>query len=126
MNALLLRQFLARSLAALLLIGLPLVLAAPDLRLASGVLIGGGWMAVNCLALTWMGARALQHSQGRPSGRYVLGFIAALLGLLALGGWLALVLRPMRAGLTIGFSIPLAVFLLQLHCLKLTLRPHAR
>ena len=126
MNALLLRQFLARSLAALLLIGLPLVLAAPDLRLASGVLIGGGWMVGNCLALTWMGARALQHSQGRPSGRYVLGFLAALLGLLGLGGWLALVLRPMRTGLTVGLSIPLAVFLLQLHCLTLTLRPHAR
>jgi hypothetical protein len=125
-NALLLRQFLARSLAALLLIGLPLVLAAPDLRLASGTLIGGSWMAANCLALTWMGAKALQHSQGRSPGRYVLGFIAALLGLLALGGWLALVLQPMRAGLTIGFSIPLAVFLLQLRRLKLTLRPHAR
>ena len=126
MNTLLLRQFLTRSFAALLLIGLPLVLAAPDLRLASGALIGGSWMAANCLALTWIGARALQHSQGRASGRYVLGFLAALLGLLGLGGWLALVLRPMRAGLTIGFSIPLAVFLLQLRRLKLTLRPHAR
>ena len=126
MNALLLRQFLARSLAALLLIGLPFVLAAPDLRLASGVLIGGGWMAVNCLALSWIGAKALQHNQGRASGRYVLGFIAALLGLLGLGGWLALVLQPMRAGLTVGLSVPLAVFLLQLRRLKLTLRPHAR
>jgi hypothetical protein len=125
-NALLLRQFLARSLAALLLIGPLLVLAAPDLRLAFGALIGGGWMAANCLALTWMGARALQHGQGRASGRYVLGFIAALLGLLALGGWLVFILRPMRAGLTVGFSIPLAVFLLQLRRLKLTLRPHAR
>ena len=126
MNALLLRQFIARSLAALLLIGLLLVLAAPDLRLASGALIGGGWMAANCFALTWLGARALQHGQGRASGRYVLGFIAALLGLLALGGWLALALRPMRAGLTVGLPVPLAVFLLQLRRLKLTLRPHAR
>ena len=83
-------------------------------------------MVVNCLALVWMGAKALQHSQERSSGRYVLGFIAALLGLLVLGGWLVLVLAPMRVGLMIGFSIPLAVFLLQLRRLKLTLQSHVR
>ena len=126
MNTLLLRPFLSRSVAALLLAGLPLLLAAPDRRLASGALIGGGWMVVNCLVLVWTGAKVLQRRQGRSSGRYVLGFLAALLGLLALGGWLALVLRTMRTGLLVGLSIPLAVFLLQLRRLKRMLQSHAQ
>ena len=125
-NALLLRQFVGRSLMALLIVGLPLLLSVPGRRLASGLLSGGGWMVANCLAMVWMGVQALRHSHVRSAGLRLFGCIAVLLGSLALGGWLALVLQPVRVGFAVGLSIPLAIFLLQMRHLQLTLHSHAR
>lgn len=82
-------------------------------------------MIANCAAIVWTGTKALKHSDAQR-GRYVLGFIAAILGSLVVGGWLAMTFRPAPLGLTIGVSIPLVVFLLQLRSLKLTLGSDAR
>lgn len=114
-----------RSLAPLLLLVLGLLVAIPTRRVAVGALVGGGWMVANCVAMVWMGVNALKHSDARRS-RYVLGFLAGILGSLALGGWLAAAFQPVLPGFAVGVSIPLAVFLFQLRCLKLKLGSDAR
>lgn len=124
-NTVLLRHFMIRSLAPLLLLVLGLLVAIPTRRVAVGALVGGGWMVANCLAMVWMGANALKHSDARRS-RYVLGFLAGILGFLAFGGWLAAAFQPVLHGFAVGVSIPLAVFVFQLRCLKLKLGSDAR
>src|SRR3989338_5085087 len=119
-NAVLLRHFIIRSLASLLLLVLGLLLATPQRRIAVGALVGGGWMVANCVAMVWMGANALKHSDARRN-RYVFGFIAGILGSLAFGGWLVAAFQPVLPWFTVGVSAPLAVFLFQLRCLKLKL-----
>ena len=90
-------QFLVRGTAALLV----LVLGALALRqnhvAAMSLLAGGGWMMANCIAMAWMGVKALQHSQAHPE-RYALGFSVAVLGSLACGGWLFWSTTPHRFG----------------------------
>lgn len=124
-NTVLLRHFMIRSLASLLMLVVGLLFAIPNRRVAIGALVGGGWMAANCVAMVWMGANALRHSDARRN-RYVLGFLAAFLGSLALGGWLAAAFQPVLPWFAVGVSIALAVFLFQLRCLKLKLGSDAR
>ena len=124
-NIILLRQFAKRSMAALLLLALGLLVLIHQRRAIIGALVGGGWMVANCAAMVWTGANALKH-HGAQRGPYVLGLTAAILGSLALGGWLAIAFQPVLPWLTVGVSIPLAVFFFQVRSLQLKLSSDAR
>ena len=124
-NQVLLRAFVGWSVAALLSVGLVLLIAHRDLRVLFGALTAGGWMVANCVGMTWMGSRALRQPHQHPA-RSLAGFLATVVALLALGAWLVLACRPAPLGLTVGFSIPLAIFFFHLRQLKLTLDAHAR
>ena len=103
-NIILLRQFARRSIAALLILALGLLVAIHERRVIVGALVGGGWMVANCAAIVWTGANALKHNSAQRSP-HVLGLITAILGSLALGGWLAIAFQPVLPWLTVGFSI---------------------
>ncbi|OGX29388.1 MAG: hypothetical protein A3B78_01090 [Omnitrophica WOR_2 bacterium RIFCSPHIGHO2_02_FULL_67_20] len=119
------RQFIVRSLGALLVLSLVLLTATRASRLMLGALAGGGWMIVNCVVIVWMGGKALQHRDARRS-LCLFGFIAAVLTALAAGGWLAFALQSAWVGMALGLTIPLAVFLFQLQRLKRSLGSDAR
>lgn len=124
-NQALMRQFKVRS--GVLLVGLAgaLFLTNQNRRLIVDALGGGAWMIVNCVAMVWMGRKALRHHQTH-SERYLLGFIAGLLVWLSLGGWFVVVRRPSLLWLTVGLTIPLGVFLYQLVRLRFRLDSNAR
>jgi len=123
-NQVLMRQFKVRSGVLLVGLALALFLTHRNRWLIVDALVGGAWMIVNCVAMVWMGRKALRHYQTRAQ-RYVLGFIALLLALLVLGGWFVVVRRPSLLWLTVGLTIPLVVFVYQLVRLRFRLGSHA-
>lgn len=124
-RAMLVRQFIVRSLGALLVLSLVLLTATRASRLMLGALAGGGWMIVNCVVIVWMGGKTLQRRDARRN-LYLFGFIAAVLTALAAGGWLACALQSAWIGMVLGLTIPLAVFLFQLQRLTRSLGSDAR
>lgn len=124
-NRLLVRHFAGWSAAFVMASAAALLMVQPKPAVAVGALVGGGWMFVNGLTIAWMGARALRLNHRHPA-RHLAGFLAAVMGSLLLGVGVVMFYRPSLAGLTIGFSIPLAVFLFELRQLRLALQSNAR
>lgn len=82
-------------------------------------------MITNCMMLAWMGSKVLRPGQRHTSPR-LLGLVTALIVSLAFMMGILLIWRPSLIGLSIGLSLPLGFFLLQLWQLKLALHSHAR
>ena len=112
-KAVLLRQFPVQASGLLAASCVTLWLAPRGPSLATGALIGGGWMVANCAALAWVGIRALKKGATRPA-RYAVGLLATMLGSLAAGALVAMLARPSLLGLVIGFSLVLVMFVLSL------------
>lgn len=124
-NLVLLRQFRVRSLAALVGWGFLVSVATRNHQVVVAVLMGGGWMVMNCLAVVWVGSKVFQTSRSHAE-RYVLGFVATVLGLFVLAGWFIVVHRPSLLWLTIGLTTPLVIFLYQLMRLRRRIDSDAR
>ena len=124
-NRVLVRQFLGRSTAVLLLLVCAIGFLRHDVRPILGALVGGGWMIANCLTLAWMGGQALRPGQ-RHAQRFLVGLLAVVCGLVACMMWLVLAWRPSLAGLSAGLALPLLLLLFQLRQLNRTLQSHAR
>ena len=122
---LLLRQFMWRSLAGLGVLAVALCCFGREGRVVLGALVGGGWMVVNCAAMSWLASAGLR-SQTDRAGRYILGLMATIIGMLFIGGWIVVTFRLSLLGVTLGFSTALAVFIVQLWRLKVRVETHAR
>ena len=124
-RALLVSQFLGRGIAALLAVALGVRALTQNRVPAASLLAGGGWMIANCVAMTWMGVKALEHSQAHAE-RYALGFSVVVVGSLVTGGWLFWIFRPSPFWLAVGLTVALGLFIYQLVQLKLRVGAHAR
>lgn len=124
-RTILINQFLVRGIAALLALVLGVWALTQNGMAAMSLLAGGGWMIANCVAMTWMGVKALEHSQAHPE-RYAFGFSVAVVGSLACGGWIFWVVRPSPLWLAVGLTTALGVFIYQLVQLKSRVGADAR
>ncbi|MBI3323671.1 MAG: hypothetical protein HYZ92_00130 [Candidatus Omnitrophica bacterium] len=116
-KAVLLRQFPLRGLVVLALLVGALWRSAGGARLGWGAMLGGGWMLANCAALAWVGIRALSEATPQPE-RHILVLFATMLGSLAVGGVVAVVVRPSLLGLSLGLSAVLGIFVWSLSKVK--------
>ncbi len=125
LKRLLLRQFVVRSIVGLAITSLSVGLARVGGRVLVSLAISGIWMMVNCAAMGWVGHTILTHHIANPP-RAVAGFLAIILGSLALGSWVIATSQPSLVGLAVGVVIPMGIFLYQLRQLNISVNAHAR